>query len=98
MSLFQKLLNAGDGRKLKLVRSIVPLVAAFEPEMERRSDDELLGLTAIYKQRLANGEDLDDLMPEAFATVREAARRVLGQRHFDVQVMGGAGLHFGWVA
>ncbi|MSV69119.1 MAG: hypothetical protein F2877_08585, partial [Actinobacteria bacterium] len=87
MSLFQKLLNAGDGRKLKLVRSIVPLVAAFEPEMERRSDDELLSLTGIYKQRLANGEDLDDLMPEAFATVREAARRVLGQRHFDVQVM-----------
>jgi preprotein translocase subunit SecA len=98
MSLFQKLLNAGDGRKLKLVTSIVPLVAAFEPEMERRSDDELLGLTAIFKQRLANGEDLDDLMPEAFATVREAARRVLGQRHFDVQIMGGAGLHFGWVA
>jgi preprotein translocase subunit SecA len=98
MSLFQRVLHAGEGKKLKIIESVVPAVAAFEPEMERRSDDELRALTGAYKARLEQGEDLDDLLPEAFATVREAARRVLGQRHFDVQVMGGAALHFGWVA
>ena len=88
MSLFSKLLNAGEGRKLKLLESIVPEVAAFEREMEVRSDAELKALTGIYKGRLDKGEDLDDLLAEAFATVREAGKRVLGQRHFDVQVMG----------
>ena len=98
MSLFQRVLHAGEGKKLKIIQSVVPAVAGFEPEMERRSDDELRALTGVYKTRLEQGEDLDDLLPEAFATVREAARRVLGQRHFDVQVMGAAALHFGWVA
>jgi preprotein translocase subunit SecA len=105
MSIFQKLLHAGEGRKLKLVQSIVPDVNAFEPEMERRSDDELRALTATFRQQLDNAGDrdarvayLDDLLPEAFAVVREAGRRTLGQRHFDVQLMGGAALHFGWVA
>jgi preprotein translocase subunit SecA len=98
MGLFQKILHAGEGRKLKLLESIVPEVNALEPEMERRSDEELAHLTVEFRQRLDNGEDLDDLLPEAFAAVREAGRRVLGQRHFDVQVMGGAALHFGWVA
>ncbi len=98
MSLFAKLLNAGEGRKLKLLQTIAPEVAAFEAEMEVRSDEELRALTGVYKHRLDQGEDLDDLLAEAFATVREAAKRVLGQRHFDVQVMGGAALHFGWIA
>ncbi len=98
MSLFQKLLRAGEGRKLKAVQAIVPMVSPLEPEMERRSDDELRALTPAFRQRLANGEDLDDLLPEAFAAVREAARRSLGQRHYDVQLMGGAALHFGWVS
>ncbi|HEX4491203.1 MAG TPA: preprotein translocase subunit SecA [Acidimicrobiia bacterium] len=98
MSLFQKVLHAGEGKKLKIVQSVVPAVAAHEAEMERRSDDELRTLTGEYKSRLEQGEDLDDLLPEAFATVREAGRRVLGQRHYDVQVMGGAALHFGWIA
>jgi preprotein translocase subunit SecA len=98
MGLFKKILNAGEGRKLKLLESIVPAVAAFEPEMERRSDDELRALTGELRNRLDRGEDLDDLLEEAFATMREAGKRVLGQRHFDVQVMGGAALHFGWVA
>jgi preprotein translocase subunit SecA len=98
MGLFKKLLNVGEGRKLKLLESIVPEVAALEPEMEARSDAELAALTVEFRERLADGEDLDDLLPEAFATVREAAKRVLGQRHFDVQIMGGAALHFGWVA
>src|SRR6476469_5970331 len=62
------------------------------------SDDELRGMTAEFKKRLEAGESLDDIMPEAFATVREAAKRVLGQRHFDVQLMGGAALHLGNIA
>jgi len=105
MGLFQKLLHAGEGKKLKLLQSIVPEVTAFEPEMERRGDDELRALTGEFRSQLdqtGSREDrialLDDLMPEAFALVREAGRRALGQRHFDVQIMGGAALHFGWVA
>jgi hypothetical protein len=90
MGLFKKILNLGEGRKLKLLESIVPEVSRLEPEMERRSDAELAALTPEYRQRVDNGEDLDELLPEAFATVREAARRSLGQRHFDVQVMGGS--------
>ena len=98
MSIFSKVLNAGEGRKLKLLQTIVPEVASFEAEMEARSDAELRALTDVFRGRLERGEDLDDLLGEAFATVREAGKRVLGQRHFDVQVMGGAGLHFGWIA
>jgi preprotein translocase subunit SecA len=105
MSLMQRILRVGEGRKLKLVESFVPDVNALEPEMERRSDDELRALTAEFRGRLdrAGGRDerldlLDDLLPEAFALVRECGKRVLGQRHFDVQIMGGAALHFGWVA
>jgi preprotein translocase subunit SecA len=105
MGLFNKLLHAGEGRKLKLVESIVPEVAAFEPEMERRSDEELRAMTGEFRGRLDHAADkderlemLDDMLPEAFAVVREAAKRTLGQRHFDVQIMGGAALHFGWVA
>jgi preprotein translocase subunit SecA len=106
MGLFNKILHAGEGRKLKVLESIVPEVAAFEAEMQRRSDEELRALTADFRGRLdrvGDGHDkrveaLDDLLPEAFAAVREAATRTLGQRHFDVQVMGGSALHFGWVA
>ena len=107
MGLFNKLLHAGEGKKLKLLESIVPDVNAFEPEMEARSDDELRALTAEFRARLdaEAGDDrearvdmLDELLPEAFATVREAAKRTIGQRHFDVQIMGGAALHFGWVS
>ncbi|MEX2256687.1 MAG: preprotein translocase subunit SecA, partial [Acidimicrobiia bacterium] len=109
MGVFQKLLHAGEGRKLKLLESLVPEISSLEPEMERRSDDELRALTAGFREQLDRAGDstsgrearidaLDDLLPETFATVREAGRRTLGQRHFDVQLMGGAGLHFGWVA
>jgi len=98
MGLFKKILNVGEGRKLKLLESIVPEVAALEPEMQARSDAALRELTEEFKARYIDGEDLDELLPEAFAAVREAAWRVLGQRHFDVQIMGGAGLHIGWVA
>src|SRR4051794_12861063 len=98
MGVFKKILNAGEGRKVKLLETIVPEVAAHEPEIQRLSDDELRGMTAKFRERLEHGEDLDDLLPEAFAVVREGAKRVLGQRHFDVQIMGGAALHFGWIA
>src|SRR5690606_25049860 len=76
----------------------VPDIGALEPEMQALSDDALKAKTAEFRQRLDNGETLDDLLIEAFAVVREASRRVLGQRHFDVQLMGGAALHFGCVA
>jgi preprotein translocase subunit SecA len=109
MGVFQKLLHAGEGRKLKVLESLVPEVGRLEPEMERRSDEELRALTRAFRERLdrvgdpasdrpARLDALDDLLPEAFAAVREGARRTLGQRHFDVQLMGGAALHFGWVA
>ncbi|HEY7106229.1 MAG TPA: preprotein translocase subunit SecA [Acidimicrobiia bacterium] len=105
MGLFNKLLHAGEGRKLKSLESIVPVVAGFEPEMQRRSDAELRELTASFRTRVDQVRDddarlglLDDLLPEAFAAVREGAWRTIGQRHFDVQIIGGAALHFGWVA
>ena len=91
-------MRAGEGRKRKALASLVPDINALEPEMERLSDDALRAKTPEFRQRLDNGEDLDDLLIEAFAVVREAARRAIGQRHYDVQLMGGAALHFGWIA
>ncbi len=93
-----KIANLGEGRKLKNLGSIAKLVNTFEPEIEDLSDDELRGKTDEFRLRLDNGEDLDDLVPEAFAVVREGARRTIGQRHFDVQLMGGAALHQGNIA
>jgi preprotein translocase subunit SecA len=98
MSVFQRVLRAGEGRKRKAVGSLVPDINALEPEWEKLSDDALRGKTAEFKQRLDRGEDLHDLLIEAFATVREASRRTIGQRHYDEQLMGGAALHFGWIA
>ncbi len=98
MGVFHRILHAGEGRRLKELQTLVPSVSALEPEMERRSDDDLRATTATLRARVEAGEDLDAMLPEAFATVREAGRRVLGQRHFDVQLMGGAALHYGWVA
>ena len=77
---------------------MVPDVNALEPELQRLSDEQLRAKTAEFRQRLANGADLDDIAIEAFAVTREAAQRTIGQRHYDVQIMGGAALHFGWVA
>jgi preprotein translocase subunit SecA len=93
-----KLTNIGEGRKLKQLEAIAQIANTFEPEVVDLSDDELRAQTGELRRRAANGESLDDLLPEAFATVREAARRTIGQRHFDVQVMGGAALHQGNIA
>src|SRR5207249_2494599 len=98
MSVFTRVLRAGEGKKVKALGSLVPDINAFEPEVRALSDDALRIKTAEFRTRLENGEDLDDLLLEAFAVVREAAQRTIGQRHFDVQLMGGAALHFGWVA
>jgi preprotein translocase subunit SecA len=98
MSVFSKILRAGEGRKVRALKSLVPDVNALEPEVESLSDEELAHRTVAFRERLDNGESLDDLLIEAFATVREAAKRTIGQRHFDVQLMGGAALHFGWIA
>jgi preprotein translocase subunit SecA len=98
MSLFDKILRAGEGKKLKALQALVPDINALEPEMEALSDAALQAKTGEFRTRLDNGEDLDDILLEAFAVVREAGRRVLGQRHYDVQLVGGAALHFGWIA
>jgi preprotein translocase subunit SecA len=93
-----KITEIGESRKRKHYDHLAGLVATFEPEIEELSDADLAGRTDEFKRRLKEGETLDDLLPEAFACVREAARRTLGQRHFDVQVMGAAVLHDGSIA
>jgi preprotein translocase subunit SecA len=98
MSVFSKVLRAGEGKKVRRLAEIVPMINDLEPEMEALSDADLQHKTVEFRERLDNGEMLDDLLVEAFAAVREAAWRVLGQRHFDVQLMGGMALHFGWIA
>jgi preprotein translocase subunit SecA len=98
MALLDRLLRAGEGKKVKALAGIVPEINALEPAMQALSDAALQAKTAEFRQRLERGEDVDDLMVEAFAVVREAASRVIGQRHFDVQMMGGAALHAGWIA
>jgi preprotein translocase subunit SecA len=98
MGILDRVLKVGEGRKLKAVQSLVPDIGALEPELERLDDEALRAKTVEFRSRLERGEDLDDLLVEAFAVTREAARRVIGQRHFDVQLMGGAALHFGWIA
>ncbi len=98
MKILDRILRAGEGKKLKALQGIVPDVNALEPDIEKLTDDELKAKTPEFRQRIANGADVDDLLLEAFAVSREAARRVIGQRHYDVQLMGGAALHFGWVA
>ncbi|GAA4570656.1 preprotein translocase subunit SecA [Planotetraspora kaengkrachanensis] len=97
-AILDKILRAGEGKTLRKLKRIAEQVNSIEDDFTSMSDAELRALTDEYKQRHADGESLDDLMPEAFATVREAARRVLGQRHFDVQLMGGANLHLGNIA
>ena len=96
--LLDKILRAGEGRHIRQLEKIAKEVLVFEPEISALSDSDLRSQTTKLKALLASGKSLDDLLPEAFATVREAAKRTLGQRHYDVQIMGGAALHQGNVA
>ena len=97
-SLIEKFSNVGEGRRRKELEQIAQLVNTWEPETEELSDEDVARKTVEFRQRLENGEPLDELLPEAFAATREAARRTIGQRHFDVQLMGGAALHRGTIA
>ena len=95
MSLLDKVLRAGEGRAVKELEKIAGLVNKFENEISALDDQALRNKTDKFKERIASGETLDSILPEAFAVVREAAKRTLGQRHYDVQLMGGAALHKG---
>jgi len=97
-AILDRIMRAGEGRILKELSKTVIKVNSFEPAIVALSDEELRAKTAEFKARYAKGESLDDLLPEAFATVREAAKRTLGQRHYDVQLMGGAAMHLGNIA
>ncbi|WP_149202603.1 preprotein translocase subunit SecA [Actinotalea subterranea] len=97
-SILDKVLRMGEGRIVKRLQGLSQQVNALEDSFTALSDAELREETDRFKARLAEGETLDDLLPEAFAAVREASRRTLGQRHFDVQLMGGAALHLGNIA
>jgi preprotein translocase subunit SecA len=98
MAVLDKILRAGEGRAVRNLEKLAAEVNTWEPKIAPLSDDELKNQTQKFRDRLASGEDLDALLPEAFATVREAAKRTLGQRHYDVQLMGGAALHQGNIA
>jgi preprotein translocase subunit SecA len=98
VKIVEKLLRAGEGRTLKRLEGLAAQVNALEEDFVRLTDAELREETDKFRARLADGEGLDDLLPEAFAAVREAAKRTLGQRHFDVQLVGGAALHQGNIA
>ena len=98
VAIIDKILRAGEGRALKQLEKIADLVNSHEATFVAMSDDQLRAMTDTFKSRLASGEELDDILPEAFALVREASKRTLGQRHYDVQIMGGAALHRGNIA
>jgi preprotein translocase subunit SecA len=98
VGLLDKILRAGEGRAIKELAKISLQVNKFEPEVSSLDDQSLRAKTDIFKERVNKGETLDSILPEAFAVVREAARRTLGQRHYDVQLMGGAALHKGNIA
>ncbi len=98
VDIVDKALRMGEGRQIKKLEHVAQATNALEDEIAALNDEELKGQTAKFKERLNNGENIDKIMPEAFATVREASKRTLGLRHFDVQLMGGAALHWGNIA
>src|SRR5438105_10312282 len=97
-ALARRLVGSANDRYVKSLGPIVSAVNELEPQLEAISDDELRARTQHFKQQLADGTELDDILIDAFATVREASKRTLGQRHFDVQLMGGIVLHRGMIA
>ena len=98
LNLLTKVFGSQNERELKRLQPIVDQINALEPAMQALSDKELKAQTAVFKQRIEQGETLDDILPEAFATVREASMRTLKMRHFDVQLIGGIVLHQGKIS
>jgi preprotein translocase subunit SecA len=98
MGVFNKILKVGEGKRVRQLAELVGPINELADQMAALSDEELRDQTDIFRKRLADGESLDDILIDAYAVVREAATRVLGQRHYDVQLMGGMALHFGWIA
>jgi preprotein translocase subunit SecA len=96
--IIDNILRAGEGKTLRKLRTLVNQINSIEEDFRALSDAELRAMTGELKQRHGYGQTLHELLPEAFATAREAAHRVLGQRHFDVQLMGGGALHLGNIA
>ena len=93
-----KILRAGEGKIVRQLHKYAEYINGLEPDYQKLSDAELRKQTDVFREQLADGKTLDEIMPKAFAVVREAAQRVIGQRHFDVQMMGGAALHMGYIA
>jgi len=98
LNLISKVFGTANSRKINKLLPIVKKINSLEPSMEALSNEELTAKTDEFKKRLAKGETLDDILPEAFAVVRESSKRILGQRHYDVQLMGGIVLHEGSIA
>ncbi len=96
-SLFKKVFGTKHARQMKRLQPLVNRIGGLEPKLQEWSDAELKGQTARFRERLANGEPLDDILPDAYATVREASRRTLGMRHYDVQIIGGIAMHRGMI-
>ncbi|MBV9540193.1 MAG: preprotein translocase subunit SecA, partial [Alphaproteobacteria bacterium] len=94
----QRFFGSSNDRKIRPYKARVDEINALEPKYAAMTDDQLRALTPAFKERLAKGETLEDILPEAFAVVREAAKRTLGQRHYDVQLVGGMVLHYGNIA
>ncbi|MEQ9122360.1 MAG: preprotein translocase subunit SecA, partial [Alphaproteobacteria bacterium] len=97
-AIVKRVFGSANDRYVKSLNANVAKINALEPEFEAMSDDEIRALTPKFRQRIQAGETLDQILPEAFAAVREAAKRTLGQRHFDVQLLGGIVLHNGMIA
>ena len=98
VSILDRALNVGEAKKFRQYEKRVALIGAFEPELEHDSDAELRERIDALRERAANGEDLDALLPECFAIVRETGKRTMGMRHFDVQLIGAMALHEGCIA
>ncbi|HGG56282.1 MAG TPA: preprotein translocase subunit SecA, partial [Nannocystis exedens] len=96
-SLFKKVFGTKHARQMKRLQPLVNRIGGLEAKLKKWSDAELQGQTARFRERLANGEPLDDILPDAYATVREASRRTLGMRHYDVQIIGGIAMHRGMI-
>lgn len=98
MGFVSKLLSIGSDKELKRYQKVVEKINGLEPTYEKMDDEELAHQTELFRERYANGESLDSMLPEAFAVVREASKRTIGLRHFDVQLIGGMTLHDGQIA